>query len=430
MTSTLPVPAHRNRKRLSESIGIAAVICLLSTPAAAQQDVVLQWNEIAVNTMLAQSPGLNPFAQARFLAITQLAVFEAVNAITDEYEPYLGTVQAPEGASAEAAAIAAAHRVLRTYFAASGMALDTARATSLAAIPNGQSKDDGVSVGEAAAVAMIALRASDGSSPPAWDLPDSTDPGVWQLTPSCPAAGGVLYQWKNVTPFGIAAAADFIPGPPPDLTSNQYAKDYLEVKTVGATNSASRPQHKSDVARFYGGSSSGNLLSQAMRQLSVDEGFGLTENARALALMAMASNDALVASFATKYHYNLWRPETAIRAGDTDGNAKTQRDVTFVPYVTTPCFPSYPSNHAAGTGAGAEILRRIYGADGHSYTLSNPAFPGLTFTYSSFRELMDDVDDARVYGGIHFRFDQEAGNRLGREVATEVYKNNLRAKHP
>jgi hypothetical protein len=426
MTSTLHVSTRRIRKRLSKSIGIAVVSCLLATPAAAQQDVVLQWNEIAVNTMVAQ----NPFAQARFLAITQLAVFEAVNAVTDEYEPYLGTIQAPEGASAEAAAVAAAHRVLRTYFPASGAALDAARAASLAAIPNGQSQDDGVAVGEAAALAMIALRVGDGSSPAAWDLPDSTDPGVWQLTPSCPTAGGILYQWKDVTPFGIAAAADFIPGPPPDMTSNQYAKDYLEVKTVGAMNSSSRPQHKSDVARFYAVTSPSNLLSQAIRQLSVAEGFGLTENARALALMAMATNDALVTSFATKYHYNFWRPETAIRAGNTDGNAKTDKDETFAPYITTPCFPSYPSNHAAGSGAGAEILRRIYGADGHSFTLTNPSVAGLSFTYSGFRELTDNVDDARVYGGIHFRFDQVAGNRLGREIATEVYKNNLRAKHP
>lgn len=140
----------------------------------------------------------------------------------------------------------------------------------------------------------------------------------------------------------------------------------------------------------------------------------------------MATSDSLVTSFATKYRYNWWRPETAIRAGDTDGNAKTDRDATFAPYITTPCFPSCPSNHASGSSGGAEVLRRLYGAGGHSITLSNPAVAGVTLHYTTFKAITDDVDDARVYGGIHFRFEQEAGSRLGRDVATYVTKNNLR----
>jgi hypothetical protein len=143
----------------------------------------------------------------------------------------------------------------------------------------------------------------------------------------------------------------------------------------------------------------------------------------------MAINDSLVASFLNKYHYNFWRPETAIRAGDTDGNSKTHADPSFLPFITTPCFPSYPSNHGSGSNGAAEVLRRLYGEGGHSITLSNPAVTAITLHYSRFKQITDDVSDARVYGGIHFRFDQEAGERLGRAVATSVYKNNLPAVH-
>jgi hypothetical protein len=140
----------------------------------------------------------------------------------------------------------------------------------------------------------------------------------------------------------------------------------------------------------------------------------------------MVSNDSLVASFATKYYYKLWRPETAIRAADLDGNSKTDLDLSFVPYILTPCFPSYPSNHASASNSAAEILRRLYGAGGHSISMTNVAVPGVTLNYTTFKQITSDIDDARVFGGIHFRFDQEAGGRMGRDIATYIYKNNLR----
>jgi hypothetical protein len=416
----------------------AAVICVLLSPAIARADVVLDWNVIAVNTAIAN--GQSPFAQARFAAITQLAVFEAVNAVTGDYEPYLltdghPTIVAPAGASADAAAVAAAYRVLWTYFSsnpATATALNDARASSLAAIPAGQSKDDGIATGEAAAAAMTALRANDGSAPAAFYEPGPTTTGLWQATPSCPinpATGlrrGVLAQWGSMTPFGLSAAAAFIPEGPPSINSTRYLKDYNEVMTVGGMNSTARPQDRADVARFYAAASPAYLLNSVARQLSIARGDTMSENARALALINMASSDGLVVSFATKYTYILWRPETAIRAADTDGNPKTVADSTFVPFITTPCFPSYPSNHASGTNSGLEALRRLYGAAGHAITMTHPGVPGVTFEYTALKQLSDDVDDARVYGGIHFRFDQEAGGRLGREVATYVFKHNLR----
>jgi hypothetical protein len=169
------------------------------------------------------------------------------------------------------------------------------------------------------------------------------------------------------------------------------------------------------VARFYAGTSPTYLMNSAARQVAAAQGRSLSENARGLALLNMAISDSLVTSFATKYTYNFWRPETAIHASGA----------AFVPYITTPCFPSYPSNHASGSNGGAEVLRRLYGAGGHDITLSNPAIAGISLHYTTFKQITDDIDDARVYGGIHFRFEQEAGGRMGREIATYITKHDL-----
>jgi hypothetical protein len=422
-----------DRKPMKRAFGL---LCLLTVswflgPAGAKADVVLDWNAIAVSTAVAN--GQNPVAQARFGAIVQLAVFEAVNAITGDYQPYLGTVTTAQGASAEAAAIEAAYRVLSTYFPASASALEAERATSLATIADGQAKNDGIAIGDAAALAMIALRANDGSSPAQFKTPGLALAGEWQATASCPMVNGIavgtFLQWQNVTPFGVPSASPFLLGPPPALTSNQYAKDYNEVMTIGSVDSTERPPDRANVARFYSASSPTVVMNQAARQVAQGQGRSLSENARALALVNMAISDSLVASFFNKYHYNFWRPETAIRAGDTDGNPKTEPDASFAPFITTPCFPSYPSNHGSASGGGAEILRRLYGEAGHSITLTNPTLPDIVLQYSMFKQITDDISDARVYGGIHFRTDQVAGAVLGKAVGTAVYKNNLRPLH-
>ena len=408
-----------------------ATSCVLTSSVVVKADAVIDWNAIAVDTAVANKQ--NPFAQARYGAIVQLAVFEAVNATTGDYQPYLGTISAPPGASAEAAAIQAAYRVLSTYFPASAATLDSERANSLAAIRDGQPKDDGIATGDAAASAMVALRANDGSSPPQFKIPGPPVPGEWQATPSCPivngTAVGILFQWQYVTPFGIASASDFLLGLPPALTSNTYAKTYNEVMTVGSVNSTDRPPDRANVALFYAASSSTQVFNQAARQVAQQQGRSLSENARALALINMANSDSLVATFLNKYHYNFWRPETAIRTGDTDGNPNTDPDPSYLPFIVTPCFPSYPSAHGSASNAAAEVMRRLYGEAGHSMTLTNPAVPNITLQYTSFRQITDDISDARVYGGIHFRTDQAAGARLGRAVGTAVYKNNLRPMH-
>jgi hypothetical protein len=198
---------------------------------------------------------------------------------------------------------------------------------------------------------------------------------------------------------------------------------------VGSLNSTERPQDRADVAVFYAASTPTLILNQAARQVAQERWHSLSENARALALMNMATNDGAVVTFFNKYHYNFWRPETAIHAGDTDGNRKTDPDPNWVPFIPAPCFPGYPSNHGTLSNAGAEVMRRLYGEAGHAITLSNPAVPNIVLHYGSFRQITDDISDARVYGGIHFRTDQNAGARLGRAVGRTVYENNLRDKH-
>jgi hypothetical protein len=406
------------------------VLSVLAGSVTVNADVVSDWNTIAVDTAVANKA--NPFAQARYAAIVQLAVFEAVNAVTGEYQPYTGLVAPARGASAEAAAIQAAYEVLSAYFPASQASLNAAYQSSMMPVTDGSNaKTAGMAAGHAAAQAMIALRANDGSSPAQFKVPNPLVPGEWQATPSCPLnangiAVGIAFQWQYITPFGVPRASDFLLGPPPELTSEKYAKAYNEVMTVGSIGSTQRPPDRANVALFYAASSPTQVFNQAARQVAQQQRGSLSENARAFALINMATNDSLVASFFNKYHYNFWRPETAIRAGDTDGNPRTIADPSFMPFVTTPCFPSYPSNHGSAGNGAAEVMRRLYGEAGHTITLTNPAVPTIVLQYTSFKQITDDISDARVYGGIHFRTDQVAGEHLGKAVGRAVYKSNLR----
>lgn len=402
------------------------VLTVLVLPEGiARADVVLDWNAIMVATVATQQP----FAQARFAAIMQLAVFEAVNGITGDYRPYGSTNASRADASPEAAAVAAAHTVLTHYFPGNAAALDAARISALATIGDGPAKTAGISAGELAAAAMIAMRENDGATPPEFYVTGSSSPGHWQSTPSCTAAGGNFLQWRNVKPFGIRSADQFRLDPPPALNSAKYARDYNEVKEVGGTQSDFRPQDRSDVVRFYANVSPTAAWNLVARQLSLSEAKSLSENARALALLNIAISDGAIATFDTKYTYNFWRPETAIRMGDTDGNHATNADPTFTPFILSPCFPGYPSAHGTLSNAAREVLERLYGRRRHSITMSNPAVPGIILKYTKLKEITEDISDARVYGGIHFRFDQDAGAEMGRLIGDYVYKNNVGLTH-
>jgi hypothetical protein len=405
--------------RTTAVVGLVAL--LLCSPTAVRADVVLDWHAIMMTNVSAQ----NVLAQARFAAITQLAVFEAVNAITGGYEPYLGTIGAPPGASPEAAVVTAAHGVLLSYFPQNAEMLDAARAASLAQIPDGQAKEDGIAVGESAAAAMVARRQDDGSDASQFYLPESQEPGEWQLTPSCAPQGGLFLHWRELAPFGIDSSDQFRSAPPPALASDEYAKTYNEVKAVGGRDSSQRPKDRADVARFYSFVLAVGAWNSAASQVAAAQGLPLIENARALALLNMALSDALVSVFETKYHYTFWRPETAIRAGGSDGNPKTDADPGFVPFIVTPCYPSYGSGHASAGYAARSVLETTFGRGPHSIDLTTPQLPGLILHYARFEEITKDIDDARVYGGIHFRIDQKASVRQGGGVGRYVYDNNL-----
>jgi hypothetical protein len=393
-------------------------------PAAARADAVTDWNAIMQATVSA--PPTNPFFQARWGAIVQLAVFEAVNAIEGGYEPYLGgLIVAPPGASSDAAAIVAAHRTLVTLRPGSAAALDALRTASLAAIPDGPGKVDGIEVGENAASAMLLLRAGDG-----WDAvvpyAPGTRPGDWQPTPpaSAPAA---FTQWGQVMPFGLESGSQFRLPAPPKLRTGKYANDYNEVKLLGRIDSPFRSQDRTDVAQFYAAATPVQVWNSAARQASIVQGKTLSQNARIFALLAMAIADGSIATFDTKYYYDFWRPVTAIQNGDLDGNKHTERDPDWLPLITTPPFPSYPSAHATLSGAARAVLEREFGHDGHIIILSTPSLPDIVLAYTAFDEITDDIDDARVYGGIHFRFDQEAGAHQGRHVGRYILRNYLRS---
>jgi hypothetical protein len=402
---------------------ILAIALAPPMPSAARADTVTDWNAIMVQTVT--TAPTNPVYQTRWGAIVQLAVFEAVNAIEGDYEPYLGVVAAPPWASPDAAVIAAAHRTLTTLRPASAPGLDILRAAALATIPDGPEKDAGIAAGEDAAAAMLLVRANDG-----WDAvvpyTPGTEPGDWQPTP--PAfAPAFLPHWGQVTPFGLEEGSQFRLPPPPALHTGKYASDYNEVKLLGSLNSPFRPQDRTNVAKFYAAASPVQVFNSAARQVSADQGKTLSENARIFGRLAMAMADAAIACWESKYHYSFWRPVTAIQNGDLDGNGRTERDPDWLPLITTPAFPSYASGHATVSGAAREVLERAFGKDGHDVTLTHPGAPGIVLEYTAWDEITDDIDDARIYGGIHFRFDQEAGSHQGRQVGRYILHYFLRS---
>jgi hypothetical protein len=409
--------------KIQNLFAVTLALAGLATAPIVRADVVTEWNSIMQTTVAAG----NANVQARSGAIVQLAVFEAVNSIVGDYEPYLG-MTALEGASPDAAAATAAHAVLVALHPASNAVLTVKLLASLADIPDGPAKDAGIAVGQEAAIAMLLLRANDGAAT-AQSVPytPGTNPGDWQ---PAPPTFTVASQpgWGQVIPFGLEAGSQFRLPPPPPLGSGKYARDYNEVKLVGNTNAGPdiRPQDRTDVARFFSVSSPVQAWNQGARQVSAAQGRSLSENARIFALLNMAILDASIAAYDTKYFYNTWRPIMAIRGAGQDGNHKTEADGGWFPLITTPAFPSYPSAHATLSTAARTVLERVLGKHDLAITLTSPRAPSIVLNYTNWKQITDDVDDARVYGGIHFRFEQEAGSHQGREVGRYVLRNHLR----
>jgi hypothetical protein len=410
---------NRRPRILAGALAVWALVAALG-----RADTVTEWNAI-MQTTVTTSPS-NPNLQTRWGAIVQLAVYEAVNSITGDFEPYLGTITAPADASLDAAVIVAAHETLVGLrpTVAESLELNDVRDAALAGIPNGAEKEAGIAAGAAAAAAMLALRVDDG-----WDAPvtysQEPAPGIWQ-----PLAGQtpVVPGWGEVVPFALIHGSQFRLAPPPGLHTRKYAAAYNEVKLLGSSNSTLRPQDRTNVALLYAVASPVQVWNSAARQASAAQGLTLPQNARLFARLAMAMADAAFAGWDTKYHYNFWRPQAAIRGGDTDGNDWTESDPDWLPLISTPAHPSYASGHATVSGAAHAVLRREFGKDGHAVVISHSTLPDIVLHYTAWEEITADIDDARIYGGIHFRFDQDFGAKQGHAVGIYVLENYLRTQ--
>jgi len=388
---------------------------------AVTSNVVIEWNDLAVRLTLQAVPALVAVQQTRVMAIFQLAVHDAVNGITGDFETYLSPPAPPPNASPEAAAIGASYEALRNLFPGNDVLLDSRLLTSLQ--QHGSSVDDpAVSYGRAVAAAIIAVRANDHSSEAqfSYDAPNQGAPGVWVRLANAPAQ---LPGWGKVTPFVLRSGSQFRPDAPPDLTSETYARDYNEIKQIGVATGSTRTPEQSDIALFWRASPTAiwnSVLVQVVQSRNMD----LSSQARLFALFYVASSDASVACWNAKYEYNFWRPQSAITNGNADGNDQTAGDVAWKPFIPTPPHPEYPSGHSTNSSAMAKILTLEFG--------DNPGIPitvtqtGITRTWTSFSQGVDEVIDARVYSGIHFRNSDEVGARMGRQVAQFVSKHALR----
>jgi hypothetical protein len=404
------MPPRRLMRLLIEA---AAALALVVIAAAARADAVIEWNEVMQRSV----ERVDPYMQVRTSVITHLAIFDAVNSIEGDYEPYLARIDAPKRASAEAAAIAAAHRALSALHPDQAASLDERRKQDLSRIPDGPAKDAGIQVGIAAADAILAKRAEDGSNVEVPYEP-GTQPGEWRPTPPdfTPAFRPGM---GRVVPFTSCSTSQFRPEPPPTLDSASYARDLAEVRKGGDVNSPTRTRYQTDIARFYAVTDAVQLYYPAARQVSRAQRKTLSQNARIFALLGMAMFDAAISVFEAKYHYNYWRPVTAIHAaGEPD----------WVPLVFTPPFPGYPSGHAGFGAAARVVLENVFGRSGHFIRLTNPLVPDVILRYTRWKQITTDVDDARVFGGVHFRFDQVAAASQGQFVGEYVLQRYLRPR--
>jgi hypothetical protein len=390
-------------------------------PAVPTGGVVTEWNQTAANLAVLPASALAPVQQGRVMAIVQVAVHDAVNGITGRYATYLPAAPAPANASPEAAAIAAAHYALRNLFPSQAGALDTLYFASLAAHFLSAS-DPGIAYGQSAAAAILAARANDNSAQAQYNYtaPGAGTPGVWVPLTSAPA---LLPGWGNVTPFVLRHSSQFGVDPPPALDSEQYATDYNEIKQIGKLVSPTRTAEQSNIALFWRASPTA-IWNPVLTEVLAARNFDISATARAFALMYLAAADAGIACWQVKYTYNFWRPQPAIRAGDADGNDLTAGDPTWLPFITTPAHPDYTSGHSTNSSAMATILELEFG--------ENPGVPlmvtltGITRQWETFNEAVDEVIDARVYSGIHFRTADEVGARQGRQIGHFVWTHALR----
>ncbi|MFD3454871.1 vanadium-dependent haloperoxidase [Streptomyces sp. NPDC058691] len=399
----------------------------MNRPPAADPSAIRDWSVIATDVINANLTATRPSGQAVIWnGFVSIAVYNAVVGIQGRYAPYKWRAHGPAGASPEAAAVTAAHHVLLADFPASRALLDAAYADSLAEIPDGNAKRQGVSFGARAADHVLELREGDGrfatlefTTPPA--------PGVWRPTP--PAGLPFIDTWlARLRPLLRTSPAQFRPGPPPALTSARYAQDLNEVKTMGARTGSPRTAQQTETALFFGG----NLAVQfqtAFRDYSARHHLDIADTARLFAAANASATDAVITAWDAKFHYGVWRPITAIQLADTDGNSATDPDPQWQPLLVTPPHPDYISGHTAVTGAVVQTLTGIFGTTRLDLNIPSEV-TGTTRRYDDATQLNQDMIDARVWAGIHTRTADTEGCRAGARIGVWTLTHYFRPLHP
>jgi hypothetical protein len=417
----------RNRKKRSGvMIGWLSIVLALPGIAAADNvpNIVTNWSLNATQAVVTKG-GRAGFVE---FAIVHAAMFDAVNAIERRYAVYKVDPAAPSrGASPEAAAAAAAHRALVGLFPEQALTLDAAYAASLATLPDNAARTKGIALGEEVAVAMLALRANDGrgAAVPAYVF--GYGPGVYQQTTPYPPTGQPVNTFlPGVTPMVLSSAWQFRAYGPPGLTSARYTHDLEEVRQFGALNSAVRTETQSEIGRFHT-ENPNQFWGRNLSNFVASRNLGTLGSARLMTLFAFAEADASIACFDSKYAYNFWRPSTAIQQADSDGNPATQVDPAWVPYQNTPPHPEYPAAHGCVAGAITQIMEEYFGRQRVKFAF-NSTVTGTVHIYGRPQDLVDEIADARVYGGMHFRSSVRQGEALGSAVAKWAAKHSLQSR--
>jgi len=395
--------------------------CLVSPLTTASANVVTDWDEKAV--VLIQ-PRMVPPVAYRAMAIVHIAMFDAVNSIEPHYRPYYAQLPAPRETSKEAAAAAAAGAVLTKLLPDVASDIQAALQSYLLAMPDNDAKSNGIKLGDAVAAKILEARAADGSSAPDAYRPVTT-PGVY-----IPTALTVTSQWPNLTPFAMTSPSQFRPDPPIALESDQWAKDYNEIKELGEKNSSKRSARQTEDARFW--LLTGPLSTHPLhRQIAIRKEMSVIDSARFMAVITAAEADAMVAVMDAKYKYAFWRPITAIRNGDIDGNDATEREATWQPIDNTPMHPEYPCAHCIVSSAVASAIEAMLGtADIPEVTMTSPTAPGVTHRWTNLNAYADEVAAARIAAGFHYRFSTVVGQDLGRQIGVHTVKTIMQPGEP
>ena len=414
--------SRRVRAGLTGLVVATVALLALAVASPARADTVTEWN-LNASSALFVTAGQPPQLSVPHLAMVHGAVCDAVNAIEGSHEGYLISSRlATPSDSKEAAAATAAYHMLLSIVPGQQAVLDAQYAASLAGIPEGTSKRRGIAVGEAAAAAMKAARTDDGRFG-AFRFAVGSAPGVWR--PVLPAFVNDPNAWlKDVKPFLIESSSQFRSKGPLPLTSRKYAREFAEVKSLGSATSTTRTADETLAARYWAENPPATW-SRIFRTLSTQQGLSMAENARLFAMLYMTAADALISVWDDKAHSSFWRPITAIREADTDGNPATEPDAAWLPLIANPPYPEHPSGHTGLSGSIVATLQEFFGTDKVAWTDTNNA--GLTRSFTRFSQAIDEIVDARVWSGIHFRTADEQGARIGRQVAKWRKSNYFRA---